>query len=82
MLLTISDQRQAERCLQRSLAVARKQGARFWELRAAVSLARLWRNQGRHDEARHVLGPVYGWFTEGFDTPDLKEAKELLDRLR
>ena len=64
-----------------ALAVAREQGAKLWELRAATSLARLRRDQGRHAEARHLLAPVYGWFTEGFATPDLKEAKALLDEL-
>jgi predicted ATPase len=54
----------------------------MWELRAAVSLARLWREQGRRAEARDLLAPVYGWFTEGFDTADLKDAKALLDELR
>ena len=53
----------------------------MWELRAAASLARLWRNQGRRAEARDLLAPVYGWFTEDFATPDLKEAKALLDEL-
>jgi predicted ATPase len=53
----------------------------FWELRAAMSMARLWRDQGKRDEARELLAPVYGWFTEGFDTLDLKEAKALLDEL-
>ena len=57
------------------------EGAKLWELRAGVSLARLRRDQGRHGEARDLLAPVYGWFTEGFDTPDLKEAKALLDAL-
>ena len=55
------------------------QGAKFWELRAAVNLALLRREQGRHGEARDLLAPVYGWFTEGFDTPDLKDAKALVD---
>ena len=72
---------QAETALLRALAVARGQQARMWELRAAVSLARLRRNQGRRAEARDLLAPVYGWFTEGFDTADLKEAKALLDEL-
>jgi hypothetical protein len=55
--------------------------AKFWELRASVHLARLWRDQGKRDEARDLLAPVYGWFTEGFDTLDLKQAKALLDEL-
>jgi predicted ATPase len=54
---------------------------RTWELRAAISMARLWRDQGKRDEARELLAPVYGWFTEGFDTLDLKQAKALLDEL-
>ena len=58
-----------------------KQQAKSWELRAAMSMARLWRDQGKRDEARELLAPVYGWFTEGFDTLDLKEAKALLDEL-
>ena len=62
-------------------AVARQQQAKSWELRAAMSMARLWRDQGRRDEARELLAPVYGWFTEGFDTRDLKEAKALLEEL-
>jgi predicted ATPase len=61
--------------------VARAQEAKSWELRAAISLARLWRDQGKREEARELLAPVYGWFTEGFDTLDLKEAKALLDEL-
>jgi class 3 adenylate cyclase/predicted ATPase len=65
----------------RALTVARQQQAKSWELRAAMSMARLWRDQGKRDEARDLLAPVYGWFTEGFDTLDLKEAKALLDGL-
>ena len=65
----------------RALGVARTQQAKSWELRAAMSMARLWRDQGKRDEARVLLAPVYGWFTEGFDTLDLKEAKVLLDEL-
>ena len=63
----------------RALSVARQQQAKSWELRAAMSLARLWRDQGKVSEARELLAPVYGWFTEGFDTRDLKEAKALLE---
>ena len=58
-----------------------QQQAKSWELRAAMSMARLWRDQGKRDEARELLAPVYGWFTEGFDTLDLKEAKALLEEL-
>jgi class 3 adenylate cyclase/predicted ATPase len=75
------DAAKAEAYFQRALAVARKQQAKSWELRAAMSMARLWRDQGKRDEARDLLAPVYGWFTEGFDTLDLKEAKVLLDAL-
>jgi predicted ATPase len=67
--------------LRTALAIACEQGTRGYELRAATSLARLWREQGRRTEARDLLAPLYGWFTEGFATPDLKEAKALLDRL-
>ena len=66
---------------ERALAVARQQQAKSWELRAAMSMARLWRDQGKPQQARELLAPVYGWFTEGFDTRDLKEAKALLDHL-
>ena len=72
----------AEDALKNSVLVARQQQARSAELRAATSLARLWRDQGKREEARDLLAPVYGWFTEGFDTLDLKEAKALLDELR
>jgi predicted ATPase len=71
----------AEAYFERALAVARQQQAKSWELRAAISMARLWRDQGKRDEARDLLAPVYGWFTEGFDTLDLKEARALLDEL-
>jgi predicted ATPase len=71
----------AEELYRKALSIAEEQGAKLWELRAAASLARLRRDQGRHAEARDLLAPVYGWFTEGFDTSDLKEAKALLDEL-
>ena len=71
----------AEACFERALAIACEQKAKSWELRAAMSMARLWREQGKRDEAREILAPVYGWFTEGFDTLDLKQAKALLDEL-
>ena len=70
-----------EASLQKALSVARQQGAKGWELRAARSLARLRGQQGRRTEARDLLSPIYRWFTEGFDTADLKEAKALLDEL-
>jgi len=79
--LPYSDPAKAEDSFRTALAIAREQGTRGYELRAAVSLARLRRDQGRRTEARDLLAPVYGWFTEGFDTPDLKEAKALLDEL-
>jgi tetratricopeptide (TPR) repeat protein len=72
---------QAEACFQQALAVARRQQAKSWELRAAMSLSRLWQQQGKWDEARELLAPIYGWFTEGFDTADLQEAKALLQEL-
>jgi predicted ATPase len=75
------DTAKAQAYFERALAVARKQQAKSWELRSAVSMARLWRDQGKRDEARNLLALVYGWFTEGFDTLDLKEAKVLLDEL-
>jgi predicted ATPase len=81
LLLTLGNKSDAEAALQQALMIARAQQARMWELRAATSLARLRRDQGRHAEARDLLAPVYAWFTEGFDTPDLKEAKALLDKL-
>jgi predicted ATPase len=71
----------AEARFHNPLTSARRFGLRPWELRAAISLARLWRDQGRRAEARDLLAPVYGWFTEGFETADLKEAKALLDEL-
>ena len=75
------DQAKAQEYFERALMVARAQQAKSWELRAAMSMARLWRDQGKRNEARDLLAPVYGWFTEGFDTRDLKETKALLDEL-
>jgi predicted ATPase len=75
------DTARAEAHFERALAVARAQQAKSWELRAATSMARLWREQGKRDEARELLAPVYSWFTEGFDTLDLKQAKALLAEL-
>jgi predicted ATPase len=72
---------EAEAWLQRALAVARRQEAKSLELRAAMSLARLWQQQGKRQAAHDLLAPVYGWFTEGFDTADLQEAKVLLEEL-
>ena len=79
--LLSSEPEKAEAYFQRALAVARQQQAKSWELRAAMSLARLWRDQGKPQQARELLAPVYSWFTEGFDTRDLKEAKTLLEAL-
>ena len=73
---------EARRGVRPGLDAARGSGGRLLELRAATSLARLWRDQGERAEARDLLAPVYGWFTEGLDTPDLKEANALLDELR
>ena len=73
------DAAQAEACFRQALA--RRQQAKSWELRAATSLSRLWQQQGKRAEARDLLAPIYGWFTEGFDTADLQEAKALLDEL-
>jgi predicted ATPase len=75
------DVAKAQAYFERALAVARQQQAKSWELRAAMSMARLWRDQGKPQQARELLAPVYGWFTEGFDTLDLKEAKVLLEQL-
>ena len=71
----------AESCFRRAIELARSEAARSWELRAATSLARMWAEQGERRKARDLLAPVYAWFTEGFDTADLKDAKALLDQL-
>ena len=73
--------KEAEACFHKALDVARRQSAKSLELRAATSLARLWQQQGKKTEARELLAPVYNWFTEGFDTADLKDAKMLLEGL-
>jgi predicted ATPase len=78
---TAADEQQAETCFQNALQVARGQSAKSLELRAAMSLSRLWQNQGKKEEARQILAEIYGWFTEGFDTADLKAAKALLEEL-
>jgi predicted ATPase len=77
----VLDTAQAETCFQQALTIARQQQAKSWELRAAISLSRLWQQQGKRDAARELLVPIYGWFTEGFDTADLQEAKALLEEL-
>lgn len=81
LLLPKPDAMKAKAYFDRALIVARKQQAKSWELRSAMSMARLWRDQGKRAEARQLLAPIYGWFTEGFDTLDLKRAKALLDEL-
>ena len=73
---------EVERCFQTAIEIARRQQAKSLELRATTSLARLLRDAGRRDEARAMLAEIYGWFSEGFDTADLKDAKALLDELR
>jgi predicted ATPase len=83
LLLAQSTEHQATAatCFQQALTVARHQQAKSWELRAAMSLSRLWQRQGKRTEARELLAPLYGWFTEGFNTADLREAKALLMEL-
>jgi predicted ATPase len=76
------DVAKAQACFERALTVARAQHAKSWELRAAISMALLWRDQGKRQEAHDLLAPVYNWFTEGFDTRDLKEAEALLNELQ
>ena len=73
---------EAEACFHQAITIAQSQSAKSWELRAATSLAKLWQRQGKRQEAYDLLAPVYNWFTEGFDTADLKDAKALLDELR
>jgi predicted ATPase len=81
ILLMQGDDAGAEASLHKALEVARRQNAKLWELRAATSLARLWSKHGRRNEARQMLAEKYGWFSEGFDTPDLREAEALLEEL-
>jgi predicted ATPase len=81
LLNATGDRAAAERNYHQALEVAKRQRAKLWELRTAASLARLWDDQGKRAEARDLLAPIYGWFTEGFDTPVLKDAKALLDQL-
>src|SRR6516164_120415 len=82
ILLTLGRKGEAEAGLRRALMIAREQHARWWELRAATTLAKHWHDQGTYLEAYSLLEPVYRWFVEGFDTPDLKDAAALLDELR
>ena len=82
LLNAAGDQSGAEQHYRQAIAVAERQSAKLFQLRASTSLARLWRDQGKRAEARDLLGPIYNWFTEGFDAPDLKDAKALLDELR
>ena len=81
LLLSMHDDGAAEASFREAISVAQHQSAKTWELRAAISMARLWRDQGKRDKAQELLAPVYSWFTEGFDTLDLKQAKALLDEL-
>ena len=76
-----ANQAEAENCFHKAISIAQSQQAKSWELRATISLARLWQQQGKRQEAHDLLAPVYYWFTEGFDTADLIEAKTLLDAL-
>ena len=80
-MLFVSDEQEAESCFRQAVDVARQQQAKSFELRAAMSLSRLWQQQGKQADARALLTPLYGWFTEGFDTADLQEARVLLDQL-
>jgi predicted ATPase len=82
LLLATGRPREAEDSYRQGLSVARQQNGRLWELRAAVSLARLLHDEGRNEEARTLLQPIYGWFTTAVRTPDLKEAEELIARLQ
>ena len=78
-LSSAGDDEAAEKSFSEAIEIASRQQAKVWELRAAVSLARLWQSQGKHEEADNLLRPIYDWFTVGFDTADLKDAKALLD---
>jgi predicted ATPase len=82
LFLSMDDHTEAEESYRHAIAVAQEQSAKFWELRAALALARLWRDQGKRQQAHDLLAPIYGWFTEGFDTLDLKGAKALLEQLK
>ena len=82
LLIAAGDQSGAEQKYRQAIAVAERQSAKLFQLRASTSLARLWRNQGKRREARDLLAPVYNWFTEGYDAPDLRDAKALLNELQ
>jgi predicted ATPase len=79
--MAVDDPVAAEASFHQGISVARRQKGKLWELRTAASLANLWRDQGKRTEARHLLAPIYGWFTEGFDRLVLQDAKALLDEL-
>jgi predicted ATPase len=81
LLMSMNEHSAAEESYHQALGIARSQSAKFWELRAAMSMARLWRDQGKPQQAHELLAPIYGWFTEGFGTRDLMEAKALLEEL-
>jgi predicted ATPase len=81
LLLMQGDEDGAEASLHKAVEVARRQQAKAWELRATTSLARLWGRQGKREEAHHLLVEIHGWFSEGFDTPDLEEARAVLEEL-
>ena len=81
MARSAANQAEADACFRQALAVAHRQQAKSLERRAAMSLSRLWQQQGKRDDARGLLAPIYGWFTEGFDTADLQEARALLEEL-
>ncbi len=80
-LVSLDKAKDAESCFHEAIAIARSQSAKSWELRAGIHLARLWQSGGKTNEVLELLAPIYDWFTEGFDTADLKEAKTLLDEL-
>jgi predicted ATPase len=80
-LLEIGDDQQGEAALECALTIAQRQAARLWELRAGTSLARFWLSRGKSERARNLLEPIYGWFTEGFEMPDLKRARATLAEL-
>jgi predicted ATPase len=82
MMAPETDAAKAQAYLEHALAIARQQQAKSWELRSAMSMSRLWCDQGKRQQAHDLLAPVYGWFTEGFDTLDLNEAKALLEQLK